>query len=225
MMKKNTNQSGFTVIELLLATVVFSLVLMIATFGIIQISRTYYKGLTESQVQSVTQNAVDTISQDIQFGAGPVSLPTPQSGQYDYCISGNHRYTVLQGHELNDGAPANNTTQATHVLVSDTTLSSCSTSTYQNLNSQSPSLTLGSNELLAPKMRIAYLNITQGSDLTTYNIRLRVVYGDDDLLDDKLDSSGNPGLADGILDTCKTTAGSQFCSVSDIATTVQKRIQ
>src|SRR5690349_8821022 len=114
-----TKQTGFTIIELTIATTVSAVMLLMATFGVIQISRAYNKGLTESKVQSVTQSAVDTIAQDIQFGAGTLDLPAlaSQTGQYAYCISGKHRYSVITGHELNDNL--NSSTQSKHVLVLD----------------------------------------------------------------------------------------------------------
>ena len=74
-----TSQKGFTIVELLISSLVFSLVLLTVTIGVIQITRVYYKGITESTAQNAARDALDTISQAIQFNGGEVSKTNPSA--------------------------------------------------------------------------------------------------------------------------------------------------
>ena len=53
-----SGQKGFTVLELMIATTVFSVMLLLTTTGMIQIGKVYYKGL----VTAKTQDTVRSIS-------------------------------------------------------------------------------------------------------------------------------------------------------------------
>ena len=197
--------------ELLIATVVFGVVLLVVTTAILQFTRVYYKGITESNVQETARTIVDSISQSIQFSGGVVtetsSSITPGSS-YAFCI-GDRQYSYQVGHQLTDGTPT--TTQKPHALV-HTPVAGCTSSTpAQNLSSAA----VTGREMLAPSMRLARMEISSRGD-NLYEIRVKIVYGDDDLLD-------NPTTADA---KCKNIrAGTQFCAVSDITTTVVKRVE
>jgi hypothetical protein len=84
-------------------------------------------------------------------------------------------------------------------------------------NSSSP-LAGTARELLGPHMRLGALDITSAGSL--YTVHVRVIYGDDDLLTPTVSGSTdwNSELCSG------TTAGSQFCAVSDLTTTVKQRL-
>src|SRR3990172_9120101 len=64
---------GFTIVELMIATTIFSVILLIVTFGMLQIGRTYYKGITLTKTQNAARSIIDTISQDIQFSGEGVT--------------------------------------------------------------------------------------------------------------------------------------------------------
>lgn len=217
----NSKNAGFTVVELMVATVVFSSMLLLVTFGLIQITRIYYKGITTSRTQQTARSIMDEISQAIQFSGEEVALPAsshPESTDvthYHFC-TGSNRYTFVQGRQLIDNDIPNDATHETnHVIVRDArTPGSCSTPT--NALKINPNLTGYTNptELLGPGMRLAKLEITEPSpDL--YHIDLRVIHGDSDLL---LDPTGEDAR-------CKSAAGSQFCAVSNLETTVQRRVE
>jgi len=83
---------GFTIIELLMATVVFSLILLVTLAGFIQIGRLFYKGTTGAQTRTVTQQVMDDITTGIK-GATGIWPPPQSSGGYTYfCLDGS-RYT------------------------------------------------------------------------------------------------------------------------------------
>jgi type II secretory pathway pseudopilin PulG len=201
---------GFTIMELLISTIVFGVVLLVVTTAILQFTRVYYKGLTESNVQETARTIADSIAQGIQFNGGIVTntaaSPTPGSS-YAFCI-GDRQFSYQVGHQMTDDTPA--ATQKRHALV-DTNVAGCPGQAAQPMSSG----TVTGREMLAPNMRLARMEVTNvGTNL--YRISVKVVYGDDDLLDDPTTANAR----------CKNIrAGTQFCAVSDITTTVVKRIQ
>ena len=178
-MNRSTRQQGFTIIELMVATAVFAVVLVLVTVGVLQISRLYYKGVTTANTQNVARNIIDVVSQSIQFSGGPITptssgAATPSSPKV-FCLS-NQRFTYDLGWQVVDSDPNASKHQAYHGLVQDT-LAGCTSSSTQNLDTP----VVSGRELLSPKMRLSKMNIIDlGSNL--YKIEVRVVYGDDDLL-------------------------------------------
>jgi prepilin-type N-terminal cleavage/methylation domain-containing protein len=229
------DKSGFTIIELLVATSVFSVILLVVTTGIMSFTKSYYKGITETDTQNVARNIMNGIAQAIQFSSaesGFVPLGAPGGSDTGaFCIN-NTRYSYVVGKELTDTTPVP-AGQTAHVLVMDSA-PNCSTST-PGLNVTGALAMAGKQELVSPSMRLAKLTVglqsAAGASPKAYAVAVRVVYGDDDLLC----SPGVPGscassatmsasnLARSDIQ-CKSTAGSQFCSVSDLSTVVEKRL-
>ncbi len=82
-------QSGFTIIELMIATVVFSVVLLVFLSAFIKISELFYKGVNMSRTQEIARDVLNNISNDVQF-----YRQTPYTAQIKngwFCI-GDHRY-------------------------------------------------------------------------------------------------------------------------------------
>ena len=71
----SSRNKGFTIIELMISTVIFSLVLLMCLVGIVQVSRTYYKGVTRAKTQEATRRLMDEIKESIQL-SGVKILPT-----------------------------------------------------------------------------------------------------------------------------------------------------
>src|SRR5437667_5654433 len=90
--------SGFTIIELMIATVIFSVVLLLITAGIMQVARVYYKGVTEANTQSTARSIVDTISQAIQFDGGNITTVAGVSPAYQ-CVN-NQQFAFWKGKQL-----------------------------------------------------------------------------------------------------------------------------
>jgi prepilin-type N-terminal cleavage/methylation domain-containing protein len=195
-MNKKVSQAGFTIVELMVATLVFSTVLLVVTIGIIRINRVYYKGLTETNTQNTTRTLMDAITQAIQFSGGTVTT-TSGSGTKAFCV-GSQQFSYKTGTVMSDSSGG---------IVRLNSAPNCTNSTPVNLTN--------GTEFMSAKMRLADLQVSDlGNNL--YKVHLRVVYGADDLLN-------NPT---GTNATCKgATAGSQFCSVSELTSTVAKRVQ
>lgn len=208
-----SRQAGFTIIELLIATAVFSVILLVITTAVLQFTKQYYRGVVASSTQNVARTLIDDVSRSIEFNGGAVS---PISGNTGYCIGSDKRYSYKLSRQVTDGGGDPAVHQGLHALVSDT-VTGCNGSTpalnVTTLGSLSGGSLQNPRELLGQHMRLAKFNITPvGSDL--YTITVRVIYGDDDLLTSPTSPSA----------TCLGTTGSQFCAVSELTTTVKKRV-
>ena len=208
--RSDKNERGFTLIELMVATVIFSLVMIVLTYGVISISRSYYKGITVSQTQNAARNIASSLTQAIEFDGNYIALP-PSGNLGGFCI-GNKRFSYLLGYQLAGTYSTGLVHTAAHSLVEDTPGSCSSGSLIQDLanNNSLPGI-----ELMGKNMRLANLTINQQGSTNLYQIDVRVVYGDEDLLN-------NPTGTDA---SCKGQSGDQFCATSELSTTVARRVE
>lgn len=203
---------GFTIIELLIATVVFSVVLLVVTGGILQIARVYYKGVTEAATQNTARGVIDTVAQAIQFSGGDVtpSAGSPVAGtNYAFCV-GDQQFSYRPGWQVENNPNAGKN-QTWHALV-QTNVGQCSSSTtIQPMQNQA----ISGRDLIGPHMRLSKM-IVEPAGGNAWRVTVRIVYGDDDLLN-------NATAADA---SCKgVRAGTQFCSVAELSTVVVKRVE
>lgn len=212
-----TAEKGFTIVELLVATLVFSIVLVLITIGVIQFNKQYYRGVTEANTQTAARTLMNDISQAIQFSGDTVTSPIGSTGAVKGICIGNQRYSYLPGWQLVDGSADTSKHQTKHAVVRDTP-GSCG-----GLSAQDFSGAVSGTELLGPHMRISKLDVKQvsgSSDL--YAITIRIAYGDDDLLYSPSGDGSGPAAPDA---KCHYGwAGTQFCAVAELSTTVQKRV-
>ncbi|HMT19268.1 MAG TPA: type II secretion system protein, partial [Candidatus Saccharibacteria bacterium] len=119
-------QQGFTIIELMISTTIFSLVLMICLSGIMQITKMYYRGVTQARTRDVARNLIDEIAETVRFTnqdilIGPI-VQGPQVNINDsstgyFCI-GPKRYTYAIDRIVKK-VPASNTKEIKHALWVD----------------------------------------------------------------------------------------------------------
>lgn len=195
-------QAGFTIIELMIASLVFSTILVVITVGVASFTHSYYKGVRSSAVQNRTRSVVDTVAQSIEF-SGTGITPT---GANNYFCTGGKVFSFSLGVRYTG------------------TVSAASRGLYQqdlptggSCPTVAPAPT-GGRELLEPNMRVSNMVVRPVSGAGTtdmYQVVLRIAYGEDDLLI-------NPTGTDA---ACDLIAGSQFCAVSELSTIVQKRVQ
>lgn len=100
--RNSSKEKGFTIIEILIATTIFSVVLLVFLTAFVKISQVFYKGVTMSQVQEATRNTLNSISDDIQFTKNP---PSPNPATDYFCIA-DHRYTFKKGVQVASGVYA-----------------------------------------------------------------------------------------------------------------------
>jgi prepilin-type N-terminal cleavage/methylation domain-containing protein len=197
---RRLSSRGFTIIELLIATVVFSVVLLILTGAIIQFTRIYYKGVIVSRAQETARNVVSDISGAVQFSGKssvtPVTLPSPPSAGW-FCV-GAKRYTFRYGIQV---------TSTQHALVAD------------NCSGALPSMTTAypagstATELLGDGMQLVNIGVSQVGSSNLYTVTLHIAYG------------ANGDLVLPAKQECQAIIrGGQFCAVAKLNTTVAKRI-
>lgn len=218
MKRAQTRQAGFTIVELLIATLVFSMVLVVVTIGVMMFTKSYYRGITQSNTQNTARSIIENIAQAIQFSGDTITSPIGTAGSGNsvgFCV-GSQRYSYILGWQLVDGTAQSSAKQTNHALMLDTP-GSCS-----GLNAQDVTKTPSGTELLSPHMRVAKLSVSRIGATNMYKIDVRIVYGDADLL---TSPSGHNPAATAPDATCQIAfAGSQFCATSELSTVVSKRI-
>jgi prepilin-type N-terminal cleavage/methylation domain-containing protein len=224
--KKHTNK-GFTIIELMIATTVFSVILLVTSAGVIAIGRAYYKSLTSTRVQGVARSVMDDISRSLQFSDtnqvfSQLTNPDDPSDKVKVRCFGSDRYRYVINQQVSG---------ADHGLYRDKKPSASSCDSSGDYNSGS--------ELLGGNMRLLQfdvLPVTNNPDTNeSFRIVIKVAYGDDDLLNIYDDDSqpvgwsepvdtGDEAVISGAL--CRSgIAGNNFCAVSGLVTTVTSRVK
>ncbi len=206
MMRKKDPEEGFTIIELLVASTVFSVVLVVISVGLIQVTKLFYKGTTLTNTQEVARSIMDDISQAIQLSGDRVVTSIPgSSGSQGFCV-GTRQYSYLTGVPLSNATPNN------HVLVVVDPVNGCGGTTAQSMSSVSSA----SRELMGNNMRLGALSLQSVPGASgLYNVTVRVVHGDDSVLDPATKTQCAANLP----------SGTEFCAYSELTTTVQQRIQ
>lgn len=201
---KRQDSKGFTIIELMIATVVFSLVLLIIMGAIIQFGRIYYKGVIQSRTQERARAISDDIAKHIQFGKTATTTPDPATSTGYFCAGGQGYTYALKVQRVG----------SQHGLVRTNT---CSTP-YPDMSSGA-ALPSTATEMLGENMQLTELKVRQFGD--RYTVSVRVVYGEAG------DFEGSGALPGGDpTKACKSiTFGGQFCATSELTTTVTKRLK
>ncbi len=231
----NKKEFGFTVVEVLVSTLVFSLVLLGAMAALIQMGRIYQNGVITTRTQEVNRNVLAEISQSIQFSKrdvltsgmiSPTSVdipvdvsPTPDSSIGFFCV-GPARYTYALDRQLVPDGPDAAEKEKRRVLWLDTPETGCANNAgigSAAIDEDEP-CELGTGkcgngrELLAENMRISKLEISDNGNV--WSIALSLAYGDNDLLR----NSGNRYECTGSL------IGRENCTISELSTTVLRRL-
>lgn len=219
--KGGKNQKGFTILELIIATTVFSVMLLLVSAGIIQIGKTYYKGITTSRTQETARAIIDDLFRTFQTGNNTTvgySFTPPDPTDPDpvfppngsICI-GSTRYTYQTGSIV--GRDGNQ-----HALWIDRIvgteckeLSLTGDTPADDVTDLSTDGQFAQKELIAQNMRLASFEIMNIPGTSLYTIGIRVIHGDQDLSPD--DEFCLP-----------TNQGGEFCAVSSINTFVKTRL-
>jgi prepilin-type N-terminal cleavage/methylation domain-containing protein len=232
--RKLNQETGFTIVELLVATAVLSVVLTLVTVVIVGIGNLYYKGVNTARVQDNVRSLTDEISQKLQLQDGKsfsFNSPVPPNIVYTMCV-GTTRYNFVLNRQM--GTPG-----VEHVLWRDNVpIGSC---TVDNSFWSNASLT-GGTELIAPRSRLTSFKVVQQSS-SFYIISIGVAYGDGDLLCNLTVGSGagsDCSLATDETDVahaaalttianpsdivCRSHHGNEYCATASLETTVIKRL-
>jgi prepilin-type N-terminal cleavage/methylation domain-containing protein len=224
--KPTNKQSGFTIIELMIASLVFATLLLIITTATIQLSKSYFKGVSQANTQNVARNINTTVSKAIQFSSsvvGPITSTTLDSPNTTvwYCID-NQVFIFSEG-----------------VIYSNTSSPSISNVGLISVISPScpaaatvASLISGGIELLNPNMSVSQLDIVTANAPTNslYSIDLIVSNAPsssllcNNAIGGLAAGSCQPGALDSTLATqlygpqvkCKYQEGDQYCASASL---------
>jgi len=210
--------AGFTILELMIASAVFAIILLVVAVGVISFTNSYYKGITSSDAQATARAIMSEVSQSLEFGQNWTKLSA--NGAVDgYCVD-NTLYSYELGQQVTNSSPNSSQDQGYHGLVVTNGSASCQAVTPSLPNSAT--LPASSRELLNQNMRLGAFDITQVEN-QLFSIRVEVIYGDNDLLSNS-SSLPNLGATQWGSESCAGGTGSQFCAVSDLTTTVEQRL-
>ena len=94
-------QTGFTIVELMISTVIFSMILLLLTPGVISFTKSYYKGITETNTQRVARVISEDVTQAIQLNSADPYMNL--SGSWKEICVGNTAYVFTLGKQLVNG--------------------------------------------------------------------------------------------------------------------------
>lgn len=209
--------------------------LLLATTGMIQIGRAYYKGITNSKTQELARSTVDEMTDIIQNGGSkdiihnanfygeidPVQPKYVDLGNglesYSICI-GTSRYSFVLNKQVGDG-----TAKVKHALWADTQKAG-STCTPVDLTQARPAdgstdtaSSVKAREMLVTNMRLVKYDVKPNLKKSGATVNVRVLYGDDEIIETN-------GDTDYTNDTCKPIrVGGQFCAFSELSSFVKER--
>ena len=208
---------GFTILELLIASTVFSVILLLATSGVIQLGRLYHKNLALNRTQETARSIGEEIERSIQFARGSVSAASSLNPDQSrtQCI-GNIQYTFWIDRKVENV----NGTQNHALLMKQ--LGPKDTCASQS----------GGTELLSNNMRLLNFEIIPPDANGLAQINIRIAYGDNDLLD-HYNTDGSK-ISDDPAEFAEATreanchsgiAGSSFCAVAQLDISAKRRLQ
>jgi len=227
--KKSTSQQGFTIVELLIATTVFSLVLLVILYGVLSFTHAYYGGVNRSSTQNSARSIINAVAEGIEFSGSTIVVSHQVSGNgYAFCAGGSTYYYTVG--VMYTGTPSAGNAGLYYVP------GTCLSSTAPNFTNP----VTGSRELLNNNMRVTYFSVAQSpSAARVYTVSLGIAYGYSDLLCSVSGNGSTGGClgGDGLNSTtasvvgtsatdvqCKQVTGSEFCAHAGLSTTVSLRV-
>jgi prepilin-type N-terminal cleavage/methylation domain-containing protein len=210
----NKRQTGFTIVELMIATTVLAVILLLVTIMMTNIGNLYYRGVNQSRLQDDVRTVTSQISQNLELNDETVSSATVANAygttttMYAYCV-GDTRYSYVLNLQIGTAS-----TQSEHVLWRDTYTKACTPIDLAKAQPESGT-NAGTNgvELIAPNSLLTAFSISASSPFT---ISMGMAYG----------VTGSKGVLNlnGTSSTCKNGKGDDFCATASLTTTVVQRI-
>lgn len=192
--RKANKQSGFTIVELMIATAVFATVLLVCASGLLEIGRVYYKGVAIGRTQETARLIMDDVADSLRFQYGTVDLTGGAPTGY-FCI-GTKKYTYNKLALVENAGYLNRYTD-----------SDCS-----------PGGESDETGLLGERMMLQKLEIEQigvGSSTRLYKVTVRVATAPSDGLETPVTGTSNCKNERG---------PSQFCATVELSTVVMRRV-
>ncbi len=218
------NSKGFTIVELMIATSVFSIILLICATALLDIGKVYNKGIISIQTQNASRSIMDELANQVQFGVSPPSAIHTQAYSFlsvhSFCI-GETRYSYAIDSEVVDTGFSLGNRKSPHALWRDTS-SDPNTCVPADLTQSNPSVIGGisgtGKEMIPANIRLRTLSLQLVSG-NLWKLSLSIVYGDDIFLR-RLPPGSGP-----IISCISTNSGGSYCGISDLSTEVQRTLK
>ena len=229
--KLSQTSNGFTIIELMIAISILSIILLMVTFVLMNIGELYTKGINVANVQDDTRNIIQNITTSIQYSG--TQMQTGSSSVNDVTTTGSvnvtlHaicfgdvRFSYVTGfyslpHVLwKDIMAGQGTCEPLDIFMSTP---ECDPFGTGYTTACLPSVTGSGSEMVGPHMHLASLDV-QPYPFTNnlYFIRVGLIYGSQDLI-----SQRTPFQHGNYI--CSSRIGQQFCATSTLSTVAMERI-
>ncbi|MBP7766917.1 hypothetical protein KA068_00120 [Candidatus Saccharibacteria bacterium] len=155
----------------MIATAVFSVVLLLCATALVTIGNMYRRGITSSAAQETARSIMSTLQNDIQYSGGEYT----KLNEDVFCV-GNNRYA------LRAASPASNGFDSfTSEFVND-----CKTTLISSPGTDP-------KELLGKNMRLLEKVASQPPGSSSVQLTVNVAFGDSDLLSENGNCNGGPG--------------------------------
>lgn len=225
------DQTGFTIMELMVAISVLSVLLLMSTLVLIGVGKLYSKGINMANVQDVTRNVLEDVTSAVQFSGQPMTGPTNHT--YTGGGSGINVTAVCFGsirYSYVTGFPSGNVVWP-HLLYKDEMIGKSSCSPLDIGENQPTcdsnkrclrSLSHSGSELAGANMHLAFLTVHEYNP-QLYGIKIGLVFG----FKSMFKTNGGGGLAtnsDGNY-ICNNQTGQEYCATSTLKTLATQRIR
>lgn len=194
--------SGFTVVELMIAITVFSVLMLIVTIGVFQVAREYQQASTRTRLESASRNIHQQVADGVKYSGSTPALSTVVSGWQSLC-TGNQRFTFASS--LPTYTSSSYTALNTGLYLYTDASGPCSAS--------SPGPTVGTNLLPTNARVVSFVYDSLNGAFVT-----KFIVSDSDLVD-----FGATGAA-GELKCKAPVVGGEYCAVVELQSSFIKRV-
>lgn len=218
--------NGFTIVELMIAMSVFTIILVATSAVLVQIGRAYYRSVFTSRTQSIVRSVADNVSRSIQFSGShivesnsPLEVGSSSLEANALCI-GTTRYTYILDNIVGSS-------DVEYALWRDniSTSGTCDVLDLSNIPSDNDGV-----ELLGQNMRLLAFSVEPdppGSQ-REYRVRVDIAYGESDFIEG-VNEDGDTVLdlssTDIVSFRCKPASFTlQFCAASSLSSKLTRRL-
>ena len=204
------NKSGFTLVELLVAMAFFTFLLLLVTFGFVQINRSYTRGITVKTIQETTRSVLEDLTRVIRT-TDQLRVEPGVGGGIHFCAS-DIRYIWNQ--HVDKGAPTfNNSYTPTEERFEDTGNLITMVRTTDNKGCPDRVNEADAEVILDDRAAVQYFNVIPvGTDAAVISL----IVSTKSAVETDLEKFGKEAA-------CKAQIGDQFCDVSRLETVVNVR--
>ncbi|HSE29002.1 MAG TPA: type II secretion system protein [Candidatus Saccharimonadales bacterium] len=214
-MTRHGKQSGFTLVELMLAIAFIGFIILFTVLAVVQVMRTYNKGLTVKEINQTARNSVDDMARAARSSSNVVTTAIP-AGRV--CFGSVSYVWNYQGATTNKYDSVGNPS-VTMARVNDPGNAMCAASSgvYPNVPAAN------ATSLLTDRVWVQMLSVVPNTNTDLVTITMQLSTKEDvtnpTLLDPFPAAPPDPNNPATWV-RCTGVGGSEFCATSTFSTTV-----